>query len=79
MATQQTRYFRHPQTTQERRKNAAHPSFVRSKRRHLPNSWDDIYRSRDYVKSWKLRSKLKRQWMVWPTCSDVNFIWSWCH
>ncbi len=58
-------YFKHPQTTQEKRK-VADPElkeFVRPSRnfRNLPNTYDDKPSFR-YGSSWKMH-KLRRQWM----------------
>jgi hypothetical protein len=64
-------YFRRPRTLQEKKWNLAHRGFVRQKRAHLPSSWDDIYRSRDYTQSWKLCTRLKRQWLSWPLNDDT--------
>lgn len=61
-------YFRTPKTAQERRKNVGHideygESFVRGRRRNLPDAWDDIANSRmDTERSWKHHSKRKKQW-----------------
>ena len=58
--------FRNIRTTQERRYSCAseHKPFVRGKRsiRGLPSAWDDIFIHRE--KTWKARTRLKRQWQT---------------
>lgn len=62
------RYFRHPHTMQERRRNAgdAHDRefCVRGRRKHLPSAWDDLMASRRGGKSWKDFTRHRKQWMM---------------
>ena len=55
--------FRHIKTTQEKRISLGYIEYTRGKRRNLPSSWEDIYRSDIQDKcSWK-KQKKARQWM----------------
>jgi hypothetical protein len=55
--------IRHPHTLNEMRQNCdiEHRNYVRKRRKHLPTTWDDIFRSAP--RSWKDQSKKKKQWM----------------
>lgn len=57
-------YYRHVRTTQELRWYYAHKKYIRSKRspKNLVNTWDDVYISDNYTRSWK-RTKKSKQWM----------------
>ena len=63
------RYFRRPRTTAERRMayltesdTYGYPVKCRL-RKDLPTSWDDLYFSRSWDRSWKAKKgKKKRQW-----------------
>jgi len=59
-------YYRRFRTTQERRysRSDEHKPYIRGRRsfRSLPNAWDDIGHDRE--KTWKARTKVKRQWLV---------------
>ena len=61
------RYYRHPQTMNERRLNSIpeYKEFVRPSRCGfaLPTVYDDIVRSRLGSKSWKDCTKKRKQWM----------------
>lgn len=54
--------YRLPKTRNEMRKNtdAEYREYTRAKRRHLPNSYDDIYVYRE--RNWKSQGKYKKQW-----------------
>ena len=56
--------YRHPKTTQEIRNNASdqYENYTRGKRRNLPTTYDDIYRSNGSSKSWKNQGKHRHQW-----------------
>jgi hypothetical protein len=55
--------LRYPKTTQELVLNEKYKGYTRGKRRNLPTSWDDQYRSDIYIKySWK-KQKKRKQWM----------------
>ena len=62
-----SRYYRHPQTMNERRLNSIpeYKDYVRPSRSgyNLPTVWDDITRSRIRSKSWKDCTKKRKQWM----------------
>jgi hypothetical protein len=51
-------------TYQERRYacDPEHKPYIRGKRRHLPDPWDEKVRTFDF--NWKRRIKVKRQWQV---------------
>jgi hypothetical protein len=57
------RGIRYPKTLNETKLNSDEEmkEYVRGKRRHLPNSYDDI--PRRIQKSWKEQSKKRKQWM----------------
>lgn len=56
------RMFRHPRTTQEKRRNDAEPEFCRAKRRpsNLPDAYDDFFII--VPRSWK-RLRRRHQWV----------------
>lgn len=57
------KWYRAPQSTNEKRQAYIEPDLVRPKRnpKHLPNGWDD--KGHNYEKSWKRRTKNRKQWM----------------
>lgn len=58
-------WYRHPHTTAEYKQNTDpdYKQYVRAKRRHLPNAYDDICRSDVYSRNWKDNTKKRKQWM----------------
>ena len=64
MESRKLAYGRSYRIANERRRVEADGQLVRAKRRYrsLPDSYDDKPLARTYIKSWKNRSKRKRQW-----------------
>jgi len=67
-------YYKRPHTMPERRNNcdAEHKPFVRGKRRHLPDPWDDKPMCKE--KTWKARTKAKRSWQV-NLSTHIDTVW----
>jgi len=59
------RCYRKPHTTQELRSlsDPDHREYSRARRRGIPSTWDDIWFSNAYPKSWKDCTKKKKQWL----------------
>lgn len=55
--------IRHPHTLNEMKQNCdvEHCKYVRKRRKHLPTTYDDIFR--DTQRCWKEQSKKQKQWM----------------
>lgn len=58
-----SRNTRHPKTIQELRFNCAHNKYIRGKRHNLPTWCDELPVKIIHSKSWKNRTKHKKQWM----------------